>query len=186
MWKLTRRSQRPWKPSRPSRRLPSRPSSFWVEVGPGRQLLLNWQPWWGIWASAVHPTCNLAGERACVFPRPEKSVKKKQGIVAPAGGVQHLAAVESNLFAKLHPLVGHMAITRYDDGDPRIPGWITVKTQGSSWVTQVKDPDSCMSFQAVAVSLDDSLSLAALLLEADSTPWEADRWLMDAKKRTRK
>lgn len=107
-------------------------------------------------------------------------MKKKAAVTTPKDGPEHLAAVESNVWGAFGPLIAHCAVTRYDDGDPRKPGWLTIKTQGSSWVVQVKDPDSASSFQAVAVSLDDALSLASVLLEADSTPWEHDPWLAAA------
>lgn len=92
-------------------------------------------------------------------------------------GPQHLAAVETVLFEKLHELVSHCAITRYEDGDSRRPGWFTVKTMGSAWVVQVKDPDSCLQMSATAQSLDEALALADLLLGGEEAPWEPDPFL---------
>lgn len=97
-------------------------------------------------------------------------------------GPRHLAAMESNVFAKLHNVVAHCAVTRYDDGDPRQPGWITVKTMGSAWIVQIKDPDSCMQMSCTAQSLDDALCLADLMLGAESAPWEPDPFLRAKKK----
>ena len=85
--------------------------------------------------------------------------------------------MESNVFSKLFHLVAHCAVTRYDDGDPRRSGWFTVKTMGSAWVVQVKDPDSCLQMSATAQSLDDALCLADLLLGAEEAPWEPDPFL---------
>jgi len=90
---------------------------------------------------------------------------------------KHLAAIETNLWAKLPNLVAHCCVTRYDDGEPRKPGWVTIKTMGSAWVVQLKDPDSCLQMSATAQSLDDALCLADLLLGAEQAPWEPDPFL---------
>lgn len=150
------------------------------------KLVLCWKPFFGIYPLAIVPRDCLGLNEGDWLQRPEKAVKKKNTASSPEAGRVHLAAVESNMFTKLHPLVEHMACTRYDDGDVRVPGWITIKTQGSAWQVQVKDPDSASSFVAVANSLDDALALASLLLEAEETPWEHDKWLADKKPRGKK
>lgn len=103
-------------------------------------------------------------------------MKKKLGKLQ-AADVKHLAALESDIFKGLLPLIEHCCVRQYDDGDPREPGWFTVKTQGAAWVIQVKDPDSCCSFTSVAETLDKALETAALLLSCDEAPWELDRFL---------
>lgn len=106
-------------------------------------------------------------------------MKKKSVGQPPAAGDRpvHLAAMDSDLFEKLGELIKHAAITRYDDGDPRKPGWFTVKTMGSAWVIQVKDPDAALSLSATAQTLDDALQLANLLLGSEEAPWEPDPFL---------
>jgi len=79
-----------------------------------------------------------------------------------------------------------MCLMQYEDGTPRVPGWITIKTQGAAWQVQVKDPDSCSSFAAVGPTLDQAIETAALLLACDDAPWEADKWLADAANRAKK
>jgi hypothetical protein len=103
---------------------------------------------------------------------------KKRSI--DVSGVIHLAAVETVLFSQHLALVEHCALRQYDDGSPREPGWITVKTTGAAWVVQVKDPDSRKSFTAVADTLDKALDTASLLLACDDAPWEHDAWLEKA------
>lgn len=93
------------------------------------------------------------------------------------GSPEHLAAMETNVFTALPNLTAHCAITRYDNGSPRRPGWFTVKTQGSAWVIQLKEPDSALQMTCHGQTLDDALSLAELLLGADSAPWEPDPFL---------
>lgn len=168
------------RPRRPGRWLPRRVAYYWVELRNSRWLLLQWQPFIGIRPLALRVGPLLTLRPIVEFVWRKSDVKKKAQVTAPKDGPEHLAAVETNVWSAFAPLVAHCAVTRYDDGDPRKPGWLTIKTQGSSWIVQVKDPDSASSFQAVAVSLDDALSLASVLLEADSTPWEHDPWLAAA------
>ena len=94
-----------------------------------------------------------------------------------AGGSQHLAAIESSVFDRLPNVVKHCCITKYEDGSPRKPGWITIKTLGSAWVVQVKEPDSALSLTCTQQSLDDALALADVLLGSDEAPWEPDPFL---------
>lgn len=106
-------------------------------------------------------------------------MKKKSVGATQAGSDRpcHLAAMESDILSKLPELVKHAAITKYDDGEPRKTGWWTVKTMGSAWVVQVKDPDAALSFSVMAQSLDDALQLADLMLASDEAPWEPDPFL---------
>lgn len=98
-------------------------------------------------------------------------------------GAVHSAAIETTVLQALPNLVKHMCVTRYDDGLPRRPGWVTVKTYGAAWVIQVKDPDSCLSLTVTQQSLDDAMALADVLLGSDDAPWEPDSFLMPKKGR---
>lgn len=111
--------------------------------------------------------------------------RKRQGEKA-ANLALHLAPLESNVFSAFHPLVAHCAVTQYDDGEPRRPGWITFKTMGSSWVLEAKDPDSCSRLVVVQTTLDDALALLSVLLESEEAPWEPDPWLMQQAAKERK
>lgn len=165
---------------RPSSWLPHCKAAYFLEVRHRRYLLLHWQPWFGIWPASLWRVPSTVGAPLAAWDKPETSMRKKTAASPTEDKREHLAAIESKVLADLFPIVKHIATTRYDDGDPRKPGWVTIKTQGSSWVVQIKDPDSCSSFQCVAATIDDALSLASLMLEAESTPWEHDKWLADA------
>lgn len=89
----------------------------------------------------------------------------------------HLAPIESDILGRHHALVSHCCELKYDDGEPRQPGWWTVKTMGSAWVVEVKDPDSCCRLVVVQQTLDEAFTLAALLLDSEEAPWEPDPWL---------
>lgn len=106
---------------------------------------------------------------------------KKRTVPNQAGkvdGPQHLAAIESDVFTRLPNIVKHCCVTKYEDGEPRKPGWITIKTYGAAWVVQCKDPDACLSLSCTQQSLDDALALADVLLGSDEAPWEPDPFLM--------
>lgn len=111
------------------------------------------------------------------------AIKKRE---SKSKDIKHLAPVESQLLGGHLSLIEHMCLMQYEDGSPRVPGWITIKAQGAAWCVQVKDPDSCSSFSAVAATLDGAIELASLLLSCDDAPWEADRWLADAANRAKK
>jgi len=148
--------------------------------------VLRQVPWKGICVIAEHEpgAHGHPGEvPSRVWEYPSMAIKKRDAAKVEA---IHLAAVECKTFDGLMPLVEHMALRQYEDATPREPGWITIKTQGSAWVVQVKDPDSVSSFSAVAETLDKALETAALLLSCDDAPWELDRWLQDAAARKKK
>lgn len=111
---------------------------------------------------------------------------KKKNAASSGGSDKHLADMQTNLFRGHMSIMEHMAYRQYDDGDPREPGYITIRTNGSAWCVQVKDPDSGNSFQVVAATIDQALDTAALHLACEEAPWEPDRWLLDAAKKKKK
>lgn len=109
--------------------------------------------------------------------------KKKPDAAATA---RHLAPMESNILHAMMPLVEHCAATQYEDGDPRKPGWFTVRTFGSTWQIEVKDPDTMQMMRITQPTLDDALMMASLLLAAEDAPWEPDTWAMTQAKKSKK
>lgn len=100
--------------------------------------------------------------------------------------VKHLAAMETELFKEHMPLVEHCGMLQYEDGESRMPGWITLRTNGAAWQCSVKDPDSGCSFTTTGKTLDEVIGVASLLLGCDEAPWEPDAWLTAAKARAKK
>lgn len=100
--------------------------------------------------------------------------RKVVGKSQPKDGVAHLAPLESQVFQALHSLVAHCAVVRYEDGESRKPGWITIKTMGAAWIIQLKDPDAAAQLQVVGDTLDNALALASMMLDSDDAPWEPD------------
>jgi len=166
---------------RPCRFLPHGKLSFYIKRC-NLVFTLTSQPWQGI--SVVG--CLKLRKGSCHFDQPSvtwefPNVKKKAASSETSSG-RHLAAMESNVLKDLLPLVEHMAVTRYDDGDAREPGWFQVKTVGSSWQVVLKDPDTTQQITCHGQTLDEAFALADLLLGTDSAPWEADKWARMRKK----
>lgn len=127
---------------------------------------------------ALYSTINGVVLKKAVFVTPEYTMKKKTtGAGSKASTFTHLAPVESELLGKLSQIIAHCAVVKYDDGDARKPGWITLKTMGSAWVLEAKDPDSCCRMTASADTLDNALTMLDLLLGSEEAPWEPDPWL---------
>jgi len=113
---------------------------------------------------------------------------KKVNLLATssANKATNLAAVESTLFHGFPALIAHLAVTRYDDGDSRKPGWVQIRTQGSVWQATAKDPDGAASLLATGQTVDDTMALLELLLSAPDAPWEPDAYLMANRPRGKK
>lgn len=112
-------------------------------------------------------------------------VKKRQPKPA-AEQPAHLAPMESDVLTRCMALVSHCASTKYDDGDARKPGWFTVRTRGSAWEVEVKDPDTASRLVVIQTTLDDALAMASMLLDAEEAPWEPDPWLAKSAAAARK
>lgn len=161
---------------RGGRLLPFGNGHFWVRTA-SEWICLDFRPWVGIqlrWRGPSKP-----GE----FPPPctpglrERCAVKKKTATSSGGEEKHLAPMESEVFRDHVALVEHMAMVKYDDGDVRKPGWITLQTRGRSWCAVVKDPDSECSFTVVATTLDEALETVQELLATEDAPWEPDRFL---------
>jgi len=153
---------------------------------PGYVLHLAARAGWGysLWSWDGPKGFRLAWGECPSYKEMEGMKKKKKADAASTA--KHLAALESTLFAAHHSIVAHCGVTQYDDGDPRQPGWITVKTFGSVWQVEAKDPDTCQFMRVTQPTLDDALTLLALLLDSEDAPWEHDPWAAQQKARKKK
>lgn len=153
----------------------------------GWSLDVFYKPWHGLYPYRLLRSMPDRPSSETFFPALEEIMKRKViGGGLPPGGVQHLAPVESDVFSKLPNLVSHCCVTQYDDGEVRQPGWFTVKTLGSAWVVQVKDPDAGAQITATSDTLDNALCLADLMLGSEDAPWEPDRFLRSQGARRKK
>lgn len=102
------------------------------------------------------------------------TVKKPIPQATQGTGPIHLAPVESRVFTGLGNIVAHLAEVRYDDGSPRQPGTLFIRTMGGAWQVTATAPDAQCRLPVVANTLDDALAGLDLLLGAADAPWEID------------
>ena len=161
---------------------------MWIRLRTGRlDVTCLFRPFKGWCWRATRLRGDTGPVALTVCPPPEVSMRRiKPGGSAEGSPAKHLAAVESDVLSRLPNLVSHCCVIKYDDGESRRPGWWTVKTMGSAWVVEVKDPDSCCRIQATGNTLDDAMALADLLLGAEQAPWEPDPWLASSQARGKK
>jgi len=126
--------------------------------------------------------------RTCGPREQEAKVKKRvPNPTAPENGAfAHNASIETKLFKDCPQFVSHLTTTRYDDGTPRQPGWVSIQTRGAAWIVTVKDPDAGAKLNATGNTLDDALALAELLLSSEEAPWEVDPFLQGQQKKKKK
>lgn len=110
--------------------------------------------------------------------------KKKKADALPAS--KHLAPVETTLFKDFMPIIEHLAMTQYEDGDPRKVGRISLTTFGGVWQAEVKDPDTVQQMRLTAQTFDDLILLLAVQLGSEDAPWEPDTWAMQQAKKSKK
>lgn len=167
---------------RGGKRFPRGAGWFWVSTLTER-LCFTYQCWWGV--QLVWRGSSYAGD----FPSPntpglrERVDMKRKTVSSGGADERHLVPMESEVLRDHLAIIEHLAVVKYDDGEPREPGYLTIRTQGRAWVADVKDPDSGCSFRAVASTIDELLETVQELLATEDAPWEADKWLQNAAKR---
>lgn len=101
--------------------------------------------------------------------------------------LRHLAAMETEYLKDLMPIVEHLAVTQYEDGDARKTGSITIETYGSVWQIRVKDHDSLQEMKVQAKTLDEALLNLAIYMSSEDAPWMPDEWARrEAEKKKKK
>jgi hypothetical protein len=96
---------------------------------------------------------------------------------ADRAAVKHLAALETEQFTELLPLLEVVALLQYSDGSQREPGWVTIRVNGSAWQIVCKDPTSRCSMSTTGSTFDDAVLAMLALLGSESPPWEPDQYL---------
>lgn len=110
----------------------------------------------------------------------------KRRVVVGASGEKASAPTLSKVLNRWSQILAHCATLAYEDGCPRQPGWITIRTRGIEWECIAKDPDAGAQLIARGASVDDAMQLLNELLGADNAPWELDQYLSARKPRKRK
>lgn len=158
--------------------LPARERWYYLMAGRHRHVL-HWKPWYGLWEVARYLR-GEAGEsqvrkspRMEVYEKMKRRVAKTDGLPAPG------VAATSVMWGKLPLIREHLTTTAYEDGGPRSPGYMWIKTTLSTWVVTLFEPDSAARLDVRGPTLDETLQLAEKLLGAENAPWEIDTYLQE-------
>lgn len=145
---------------------------------PGRRWRLTWGPWDGYWVESWARIVNGQVASFGFFDKKELTMKRPDPRRNMGGsGPVHLAGVESEVLRILPQVVAHLTHIRWDDGQPRQPGTVTLRTRGAMWVAEARDFDSAARLVVTASTVDDVLVLLDQMLGSDDAPWEPDRFL---------
>ena len=114
-------------------------------------------------------------------------MKRRQPVVNVGACAPALPAT-SVLLAKLPAIREFLSATAYDDGSPRVPGYLTLRNRGHSYELTLYDPDAGLRLPTRGPDLDKTLLLAEQLLGVEEAPWEVDNYLTEqlAKRAKRK
>lgn len=83
-------------------------------------------------------------------------------------------------------ILKHCTDQAYENGDPRVPGWITVSAKSGRWSIVCKDPDAGASLRCEGFTVDEALELTEIMLGDPLTPWEVDKWLSEQRRKKKK
>lgn len=88
----------------------------------------------------------------------------------------NLAAVETRLFHEYPGLMGALVTIRYSNGEPREPGMVMIRVQGTTFQVILKDPSTKKELPAVGQTIDDAFAALELMLGMERPPWSRDRF----------
>lgn len=84
---------------------------------------------------------------------------------------------ESAIFRKLPLISEFVSLTTYEDGTPRLPGYVTLRNRGHCYELTGYDYDSGQRLVVGALTLDEVWAALNGNLGADLAPWVPDDYL---------
>lgn len=115
-----------------------------------------------------------------------RSMLRKRQKLGQDTGETAAASMETKAGVKYKPLLMHLALLKYHDGEKRVPGRLTIEVKGAMWTALLTDPDSCGFLRVSAPTFEELLVACALLVDGTDTPWEYAKWLEEPEKKSRK
>lgn len=120
----------------------------------------------------------------------QRSVPMKKRVASSGGGGEskpcHLAALDSPAFRLFPRILEHLAINRFEDGTPRLPGTVICRVESANWKVIAKEPSSQLQLVVIGATVDDAMAGLELLLGAEEAPWDDDPNAWQPKPRGRK
>lgn len=172
-----------WKPRRRTLRITHkrrcwRPYSLHVESAL-RWYRLRWTPHVGWECSASGTKGRPVTEPTTLYPTTKDLKVKRRNAPAAGGIIQPALPAASVMLGKLPCLREFLTATAYEDGSPRVPGYITIRNRQVTFEATIYDVDSGTRLSARAAKLDDVLALLEQLLGVEEAPWEIDSYLTE-------
>jgi len=96
---------------------------------------------------------------------------------APGDAPRPRLPATSKVWAKYPLLSEFMTSTSYDDGQPRQPGYATMRNRTHCLEYTLYDLDSAQRISVIAPDLDSVHAAAEAILGADAAPWVPDDYL---------
>jgi hypothetical protein len=167
----------PWRPQRPSQWLSSRECFLVYRLGV-RCVYTRWLPYKGLLAYGSSAAGSPALDRIYCDHREVMMALKRREVGTGAGYVVPALSADSKLLGKLPALMEFLTATAYEDGSPRVPGYLWISNRIAAFEVTVFDPDGCAKLPCLGKTLDDALGLAETHLRADTAPWQVDGFLV--------
>jgi len=139
-----------------------------------RMMGISYLPFQGYWWDTTWERGSFPSGRPGALVWSEERVKVRKVKLSDKASVKHAAAMESEHFRHLMPIVEFLAMLQYEDGAPRKPGFFMLWTDGQIWRGLMKDNDAKAKLPVGASTLDKLLEGLCLLLADENAPWEPD------------
>jgi hypothetical protein len=161
--------------ARPGQWCPQYSTRYAFDVG-GKVLLVEYRPWRGFDALALYVPVLSGYQQTMEFSDWSNEKMKKRSLGMGEGEKLPALSGESVVLKRFPRVREFLTAIYYDDGSARSTGVIWLKTDSLAFAVTLLDPDACARITARAQSIDDALTLAEKLLDAENAPWELDRY----------
>lgn len=167
----------PWRVQRPGQWLSTRPAYLVYRLASLRVYAM-WHPFKGLLAFGSSSVESPDAERYYCDHREVAMGLKRRDVGTGAGYIVPPLTADSKLLGKLPALMEFLTATAYEDGTPRVPGYLWVTNRTAAFEVTIFDPDSCAKLPCLGKTLDDALVLAETHLRSDAAPWQQDGFLV--------
>jgi len=106
---------------------------------------------------------------------------KKRDVSGGAGVPVTPLVVECMLLKKYMAVAEFLALTSYDDGSERVPGYAWLSNRGHAYELTLFDPDGCAKLPCLGRTWDECFALAEAHIKGDNAPWQRDKFLEERK-----
>lgn len=167
-----------WTGKRIGQWLPRRGEKLLKIVMRSQWHLVQWLPREGYWTVSAGLVSDPNETPYYFAPRYQGDAVKRRQAARPGDTVVPALPSASVQWPKLPAIRQFISETKYDDGTPRTPGYLTVRNRVTVFEVTLYDPDSASRIATRGKTLDEALGLAEQLLGVEEAPWEPDAYLL--------